>query len=94
MSLAFDGALSMERLEQWLGVIMQTKGPDMFRIKGLLNIDGQEDRFVLHAVHMLVEAEPMGPWEPDSPKTNRIVFIGRDLDRAVLEEGLQLCVVA
>ncbi|MEL7495836.1 MAG: GTP-binding protein, partial [Cyanobacteria bacterium J06554_11] len=58
-SLAFveEGALDREKLNAWMSALLQTKGPDIFRMKGILNIAGQAERFVFQGVHMIFEGQ-------------------------------------
>ena len=50
-------------------------------------------RFVFQGVHMTLEGRPGRPWQPGEPRRNELVFIGRDLDRSVLEAGLAGCMI-
>jgi G3E family GTPase len=68
------------------------KGPDIFRSKGVLSIDGSPDRFVFQGVHMLFDGRPDRPWATE-PRHNSLIFIGRNLDRAALTEGFRACLV-
>ena len=41
-----------------IGELMQTKGADLFRIKGVLSVKDIPDRYVYHAVHMIFSGNP------------------------------------
>ncbi|PLZ48115.1 CobW family GTP-binding protein, partial [Fischerella thermalis] len=58
VALVAEGALDGEKLNNWLGKLLQTQGPDIFRMKGILNIAGEDDRFVFQGVHMIFEGKP------------------------------------
>jgi G3E family GTPase len=88
-----DGAVSVPRLNDWLGELLSTKGTDIFRSKGVLNIDGSANRYVFQGVHMLFDGAEGAPWGRDIPR-NRLVFIGRNLDRAELEAGFRACLTS
>ncbi len=92
VGIEFDGAVDGERMNAWLSFLLQDKGADIFRMKGFLNMEGDDQRYVFQGVHMLFEGRPSGPWGR-SRRTNRLVFIGRDLDRAQLEAGFRACLV-
>jgi G3E family GTPase len=92
VGIEFDGAVDGERVNAWLSFLLQSKGADIFRMKGFLNVEGEQERFVFQGVHMLFEGRPSGPWGR-SRRSNRLVFIGRDLDRAELETGFKACLV-
>ena len=85
------GDLSAKKLNEWMGTLLQEKGADIFRMKGVLSIKGDSKRFVFQGVHMLFDGEPGKPWGT-APRTNKLVFIGRNLDRAELEAGFKKCV--
>ncbi len=88
-----SGALNGQKLNNWLSNLLQTKGVDIFRMKGILNIAGEEDRFVFQGVHMLFDGKPDRPWKKGETRKNELVFIGRDLDEAQLREDFKQCLV-
>ncbi len=88
-----SGALDGEKLNNWLGQLLQTKGVDIFRMKGILNIAGESDRFVFQGVHMLFDGKPDRPWKEEETRKNELVFIGRNLDEAKLREDFKQCLV-
>jgi G3E family GTPase len=61
-------------------------------MKGVLSIKGSDKRLVFQGVHMLFDAKFDRPWGKD-PRTNTLVFIGKSLDRAALNEGFKSCLV-
>jgi G3E family GTPase len=83
--------LDPTKLNQWLDYLLKTRGQDIFRMKGVLNIKGEARRHVFHGVHMMFDAQAERPWG-DSRRLNQIVFIGRGLDRAELEAGFESAV--
>ena len=61
-------------------------------MKGVLAIEGCDDRYVFQGVHALFEGMPDKPWEDGVARSSKLVFIGKDLDRDELEAGIQsLC---
>ena len=85
------GAINGEKLNRWLSNLLQTQGPNIFRMKGILNIDGEDDRFVFQGVHMLFDGRADRPWKSDETRKNELVFIGRDLDAEQLKKDFQAC---
>jgi len=71
--------------------LLKTRGQDIFRMKGVLNVKGEDRRQVFHGVHMMFDAQPERPWG-SGPRVNNLVFIGRGLDRAELEAGFESAV--
>jgi G3E family GTPase len=92
VGIDIPGDLDGQRLNSWISKLLQEKGPDIFRSKGVLSISGSDERFVFQAVHMLFTGEAERPWG-DTPRRNQMVFIGRNLDREALEEGFRKCLV-
>ena len=84
-------ALNPKRLNQWLSTLLQTKGTDIFRMKGILNIDGASERFVFQGVHMLFEGKADRPWKRGELRRSQLVFIGRNLNREELNAGFRQC---
>ncbi|MBS1793274.1 MAG: GTP-binding protein [Acidobacteria bacterium] len=90
VGINIDGDLDNRKLNQWLGRILQTKGMDIFRMKGILSIKGAADRFVFQGVHMLFDGRPDKPWG-NSKRANSLIFIGRNLNRQELIDGFKAC---
>jgi G3E family GTPase len=87
-----DRALDLERLEDFLGSMVQVYGAQMMRYKGVLHVHGEHRRVIFQGVHMLMGAEMGNVWKKGEVRNTKIVFIGKDLPRDVLEKGLALCV--
>ena len=93
-SSKFEGALNVNKLERWIGEIMQSKGEDLFRYKGVLAVKGMDQKFVFQGVHMLFGggfSSEVAPWKEGETRECRFVFIGRDLDHEELQQGLMDC---
>ena len=84
-------ALDPKKLDEWLGYLLQSQGADIFRMKGVLNIKGEERRYVFHGVHMMFDSRLERPWGA-TPRQNSLVFIGRKLDRQEIEAGFESCI--
>jgi G3E family GTPase len=80
---------SPEKLEDFLGAIVQVYGPRMLRYKGVLHMQGTERKVIFQGVHQLMGSD-LGPeWGPDEKRVSKMVFIGIDLPRDILEQGLE-----
>ena len=78
----------------WINKLTQTDGPDILRLKGIIAFDGDDDRFVIQGVHMIVEGDHQRPWKDDEARETRMVFIGRNLDREKIERTFNACIAA
>ncbi|MCH2640796.1 MAG: GTP-binding protein [Candidatus Thalassarchaeum sp.] len=93
-SSKFVGALNVNKLERWIGELMQSKGEDLFRYKGVLAVKGMDRKFVFQGVHMLFGggfSSEVAPWKEGETRECRFVFIGRNLDHEELQQGLMDC---
>ena len=93
-SSKFVGALNVNKLERWIGELMQSKGEDLFRYKGVLAVKGMDQKFVFQGVHMLFGggfSSEVAPWKEGETRECRFVFIGRNLDHKELQQGLMDC---
>lgn len=90
VGITIPGDLDAKKLNEWLRNLLTTQGQDIFRMKGVLAIKGDPNRFVFQGVHMLFDGQPDRPWGK-SPRTNKLIFIGRNLDREQLTEGFRSC---
>ena len=93
VALVESGELDLQKLNDWLSYLLQTQGTDIFRMKGILNIAGEDRRFVFQGVHMLFDATRDRPWKKSETRKNELVFIGRNLDQAQLKEDFRACLV-
>ena len=94
MSFEAEGPLDPERFNAWIGALLAEKGGDMLRTKGILSYQGDDRRFAFQAVHMIADGDFIGPWKAGTPRTSRIVFIGRNLNRPQLRRGFEACQAA
>lgn len=93
VGIELDGEVNVEKLNSWLGELLATKGIDIFRSKGILALADQARQYVFQGVHMLFDGTEGRPWRDGEARTNRLVFIGRHLERAELESGFRACLV-
>ncbi len=91
VGITLPGDLNKDRFEAWMVDLLRRRGVDIFRAKGVLSLAGDNNRFVFQGVHMLFDGEAGRPWEDSSKRGSQLIFIGRNLDRAELNEGLQAC---
>jgi G3E family GTPase len=88
-----DGAVDLEKINDWLGWLLREKGVDIFRMKGIINVKDFDKRFVFQGVHMLFDGQPDREWGVGERRNNKMIFIGRNLDRAELNSRFAACLV-
>ena len=91
VSFVSDTPLDFDKFQTWFGQLLQTRGQDVLRSKGILDFAGHEDRYVFQGVHMLMDGSPMGAWPQGKPRSSRVVFIGRNVENMGLREGFEAC---
>lgn len=91
VGISVEGELDGKLLNDWISKLLQTKGGDIFRMKGVLVVRGTKKRLVFQGVHMLFDAKFDREWKDGENRTNTLVFIGKNLDRAALTEGFKAC---
>lgn len=93
-SLAFDGVIAPDVLEDWLDHTMALLGPLLLRMKAMLDIEGAAGPTVLHAVQGLVHRPvDLKEW-PVSEQRNRVVLIGRDVEEQILTDAITRLAIA
>ncbi len=91
MSFEVERPIDPEKFNAWIGALLATQGQDLLRTKGILSYAGDNRRFAFQAVHMIADGDFIGPWKDGEPRTSRIVFIGRNLNRPQLRRGFEAC---
>jgi G3E family GTPase len=90
VGITTSGDLDARKLNAWMSNLLKEKGQDIFRMKGVLSIKGEPNRFVFQGIHMLFDGKVDKPWG-NTPRSNKLVFIGRNLDRDELTAGFKSC---
>ena len=93
VGITLAGDLQLEKINGWLSQLLREQGQDIFRMKGVLSVRGWDQRYVFQGVHMLFDGRPDRPWGKEL-RQNKMIFIGRNLDRAALENGFRECLAS
>jgi len=90
--LTIDEPVSWDKLVHFLETLARLRGPDILRVKGLLNVAEADRPIVIHGVqHLFHPPVQLEEWPSDDRRT-RIVFITRDVSRPVVEALYKACV--
>lgn len=80
--LTFEEAVDPALFELCLETLMQFRGPDLLRVKGIINVAGMDRPMAIHGVqHVFHPPEVLERWPSDDRRT-KLVFIARDLHHA------------
>ncbi|WKT81002.1 GTP-binding protein [Thermosynechococcus sp. PP45] len=91
VAIVAEGKLDGAKLQTWLSQLLQTQGPDIFRMKGILHLAEQPQPFVFQGVHMLFDGRPLD--RPLGHQRNELIFIGRNLDEHQLRQAFRACLI-
>jgi G3E family GTPase len=86
--LTIDEPIDWDSFSLWLGSLARYRGEDLLRIKGILNVAGEDRPVAIHGVQHLFHPPARLPGWPGADRRSRIVFITRDIERRFLEESL------
>ena len=88
------GEMDPKKFFPWIEKITQMEGPNILRLKGIIAIKDDPDRYVIQGVHMIMEGDHQRPWKDGEKHESRLVFIGRDLSTERLQRSFEACQAA
>ena len=88
-----DRAFDPVKLEDFLGAILNIYGPRMLRYKGVLYMKGTDRKVIFQGVHQLMGSDMGPPWAEGEARQSKMVFIGIDLPKDILIQGLEQSLV-
>ena len=84
-TLRFDKPLAWQAFTQTLEVLTALRGPDLLRVKGLVNVEGNKGPMVVQGVqHLFHPPIELADW-PGADRATRLVFITRGITRQTVE---------
>ncbi|KAM4085116.1 hypothetical protein ACJW30_10G002500 [Castanea mollissima] len=91
VSIVSEGTLDLDEFDDWLERLIEEKGEDLYRMKGILSVSDSDQRYVFQGVHSTLDGCPGKTWGPNEKRINKLVFIGRNLDEVSLRKGFKGC---
>lgn len=91
VGIKMKGALDQKQLNKFFEGVLKRYPKEMYRMKGILDVSGMDEKYIFHAVNCHFGGVPQGPWTEDTPRESRAVFIGKGIDDSWLVSGLQAC---
>jgi G3E family GTPase len=88
-SLTFDEPIDWVAFGIWLSMLMHSRGADILRVKGILNVRGSDLPLVIHGVQHLIHAPVHLSGWPDGERRSQLVLIGRLPPQAQIEASLR-----
>ncbi len=84
--LRFEHPMAWESFTQCLDVLTALRGPDLLRVKGLVNVEGKAGPMVVQGVqHLFHPPIELAAW-PGEDRSTRLVFITRDIPRQTIAD--------
>ncbi|KAK6129924.1 hypothetical protein DH2020_036318 [Rehmannia glutinosa] len=93
VSIVSEGTLDLDYFDDWLERLIEEKGDDLYRMKGILSVSDSEQRSPKILVLKIFDGCPGKEWGADEKRINKLVFIGRNLDENALRKGFKGCLV-
>ena len=94
-----EGKFMIDELNSWLSHLMMTKGPDLYRSKGIFSVLDSDEKYVFQAVHMIMNVKSTSelgmdhePWKEGEKRINKFCFIGKNLDKEQMIADLRECI--
>jgi len=88
------GEMDPRKFFPWIEKTTQMDGPNILRLKGIIALSKDPDRYVVQGVHMILEGDHQRPWKEGEARESRLVLIGRDLDAERLRRTFEACQAA
>ncbi len=85
-------SLDLLKIRHYFTVMLFIQGTYFYRIKGILNIEGLDRKLIIQSVKGSPVFTDGDAWQQNELRETRIVFIGKELKREILEKGLRQCV--
>jgi G3E family GTPase len=96
VTFSVQGEVTLEDFERWLGGMLwePSNTLSIYRCKGMVNLKDEAEKYALQGVHTLFEVKPSGvKWSEGEQRRNKLVFIGKGLDRdKLLNSFMEACV--
>jgi G3E family GTPase len=87
------GSCDLNKLNTWIATLIREQGINLFRYKGVLSVSEAKEKFVFQGVHMVFEGKPAAEWKDGEERINKMIFIGRKLNKEQLENDFASCLV-
>jgi len=84
-SLRYNQPFTWSAFSQCMEVLTALRGPDLLRVKGLVNVEGRHGPLVVQGVqHLFHPPIELADW-PSADRATRLVFITKGIEKATVE---------
>ena len=82
--------LVLANINEWLNELVYIYGPELYRYKGILNVEGLDYQIIFQGVQMSFDISRGRHWN-DTKRSSTLVFIGKNLPENQLRESFIAC---
>ena len=82
--------LVLANINEWLNELIYIYGPELYRYKGILNVEGLDYQIIFQGVQMSFDISRGRDWK-DTKRSSTLVFIGKNLPENQLRESFIAC---
>ena len=82
--------LVLANINEWLNELVYIYGPELYRYKGILNVEGLDYQIIFQGVQMSFDISRGRDWN-DTKRSSTLVFIGKNLPENQLRESFIAC---
>lgn len=90
-SFVLDAPLDILKFRHWLNVLLMIQGQNLYRVKGIVHFQYQDKKAIVQSVKKMCVFSSGQPWTEGELRQSRLVFIGKNLRRDILEKQLKHC---
>ena len=83
--------MDLDKINDWMGMFLMQRSEEVYRMKGILSIRDWQEKFIFQGVHMQFEGTAGKEWKDNEERINKLVFIGKNLERDTMEKELKEC---
>lgn len=86
IGIQVDGRFNLDQLNIWLRWLLADPEMTIYRMKGVICVGVEPERYVFQCVQQLFSSRSDGPWPTEQPRTSLLTIIGRDLKSDLIRE--------
>lgn len=93
ISIQIDGNFIPDKFRLWMEYFLMLNQKNIYRTKGILSFKGNSRKIIFQAVKSSFTIDEGDFWQSGIPRLNKIIFIGKELNKIEIEESMQLLMI-
>uniref|UniRef100_A0A7S0ETI6 CobW C-terminal domain-containing protein n=1 Tax=Hanusia phi TaxID=3032 RepID=A0A7S0ETI6_9CRYP len=86
--------LDLPRFLSWASALVEERWRDVYRMKGVLAVQGSQRLFVLQGVCGELKGEEGREWRDEEERRSELIVIGKNLSHESIERGFRQCLLS